>query len=183
MVIWQHGGGFDRQLAPKDMILVGLGSSLPFCGHPPQEILLTAIAALGRLGRLGAVSRLYASPAWPDPADPSFVNAVAVLETGLSPAALLAALHAIEAGFGRRRTREYGPRTLDLDLLDYDGLVRTADASSALVLPHPGIASRDFVLRPLAEVAPGWIHPVTGKTVEALLGRLESRSAEPLPAA
>lgn len=155
---------------------------MPFCGRPPQEILLTVIAALGRIGRLGAVSRLYASPAWPDPADPPFVNAVAALETGLSPAALLTALHAIEAGFGRRRTREYGPRTLDLDLLDYDGLVRTADASSALVLPHPGIGLRDFVLRPLAEVAPRWIHPVTGESVERLLSRLEKLTAEPLPA-
>lgn len=153
---------------------------MPFCGRPPQEILLTAIAALGRIGRLGAVSRLYASPAWPDPQDPPFVNAAAALETGLSPAALLAALHAIEAGFGRRRTRKYGPRTLDLDLLDYDGLVRTADRSSALVLPHPGIGSRDFVLRPLAEIAPEWTHPVTGEPAERLLSRLEKPTSQPL---
>lgn len=164
------------------MILVGLGSSLPFCGRPPHETAERAIAAIGRLAKLCARSRLYRSPAWPDPADPEFVNAVIAIETGLSPEALLAALHAIEAGFGRRRGRRNGPRTLDLDLLDYDGRVAAENRPGGLILPHPGLEKRDFVLLPLAEIAPDWRHPVSGDGLPALLARLESRSAEPLPA-
>jgi 2-amino-4-hydroxy-6-hydroxymethyldihydropteridine diphosphokinase len=162
------------------MILVGLGSSLPFCGRPPHETAERAIAAIGRIAKLRARSRLYRSPAWPDPRDPAFVNAVIAIETGLAPEALLAALHAIEAAFGRRRGRKYGPRTLDLDLLDYDGRILAEKAPGGLVLPHPGLATRDFVLIPLAEIAPSWRHPVSGKSVSALIAGLETRSAEPL---
>lgn len=164
------------------MILIGLGSSLPFCGRAPQELAARAIVALSGLGKISAASRLYTSPAWPDPTDPPFVNAVVRLETGLAPEALLAALNAIEAAFGRVRGRKYGPRTLDLDLLDYNGRVRAADADSPLILPHPAIAGRDFVLSPLAEIAPDWRHPVSGESAEALLARLETRAARPIAA-
>lgn len=162
------------------MILIGLGSSLPFCGRLPQEILPRAVAAIGRFCRVQAVSRLYASPAWPDPADPPFVNAVISVASDLSPEALLAALHAIEAGFGRRRTRRYGPRTLDLDLLDYHGRTDAGIASARPILPHPGLAERDFVLKPLAEIAPDWRHPTSGRSAAELLGRLADSAARPL---
>lgn len=164
------------------MILIGLGSSLAFCGRPPQEIVSRAIAAVGEFAAVRAVSQYYRSPAWPDASDPPFINAVIAVETGLAPAALLAALHAVEAGFGRRRTRKYGPRTLDLDLLDYNGQVREAGPGGGPELPHSGVATRDFVLLPLAEVAPSWTHPVSGETVAALIGRLERRGAEPIGA-
>lgn len=164
------------------MILVGLGSSLTFCGRPPQDIVERAIAAIGRFAKLVGRSRLYRSPAWPDPRDPEFVNAVVAIETGLSPHALMAGLHAIEAGFGRRRGRRNGPRTLDLDLLDYDSLVVAEDRPGGLILPHPRLEARDFVLAPLAEIAPDWRHPVSGAGLPALLAGLESRAAEPLPA-
>lgn len=149
---------------------------MPFCGVAPQAILPRALGAFGRFVQVRAVSRLYRSPAWPDPADPPFVNAVAAVETGLAPGALLAALHAVEAGFGRRRSVPNGPRTLDLDLLDYEGRVSEGNP----ILPHPRAATRDFVLLPLAEVAPGWTHPVTGKTVDSLIAALEERQAEPI---
>jgi 2-amino-4-hydroxy-6-hydroxymethyldihydropteridine diphosphokinase len=115
------------------------------------------------MSHLKTVSSLYESPAWPDPSDPPFVNAVAEIETDMGPEALLAALHAIEAGFGRRRSLRNAPRTLDLDLLAYHDEVR-AGAGGGLVLPHPRIAERAFVLVPLAEIAPGWLCPVTGET-------------------
>lgn len=164
----------------KDMILIALGSNLPFCGQPPADIITCALRALEKIATVAAQSRLYDSPAWPDPTDPPYVNAVARIETGLGPEAFLAALHALEAGFGRRRGRPNASRTLDLDLLDYNGLLRQAGGPDGLVLPHPRIQDRGFVLAPLAEIAPGWRHPVSGKSAEALMARLNDRSAWPV---
>ncbi len=151
------------------MILIAAGSSLPFCGHDSQQIVLRAFRALGRIASLPRVSSLYESPAWPDPADPPFVNAAAVIDTAMAPEALLAALHAIEAGFGRRRTVRNAPRTLDLDLLAYHELT---SIDPGLVLPHPRLAERAFVLAPLEEIAPDWAHPATGETVKTMLSRI-----------
>ena len=107
------------------------------------------------------------------PNQPNFVNAVAAIETHLPPQALLARLHAIERAAGRRRTIRWGPRTLDLDLLDYHGLIlRGAPRQprvDRLILPHPGIAERIFVLAPLAEIAPTWRHPALARDRGAAL--------------
>ena len=162
------------------MILIAVGSSLSYSGRSPEAIVESALGALGRFAALTGRSRLYASPAWPDPADPPFVNAVAAIETALSPTALLAALRAVEAGFGRKRSRPNAPRTLDLDLIDYHGLIMDSAGPPALVLPHPRMASRDFVLAPLADIAPGWRHPVLGLSPEALLAAAPKGGARPL---
>ncbi len=154
------------------MILIAAGSNLHFCGLDSQDIVLRAFQALGRVSHLKSVSSLYETPAWPNPADPPFVNAAAEIKTDMGPDALLAALHAIEAGFGRCRSERNAPRTLDLDLLAYHDLVRPEDGARAEegpVLPHPRLESRAFVLAPLAEIAPHWRHPVTGETAAALL--------------
>lgn len=142
---------------------------MPFCGADSQQIVVKAFSALGRITKIRRISSLYESPAWPDPADPRFVNAVAAIETEMPPEALLAALHAIEAGFGRRRSIRNAPRTLDLDLLAYHDERR---AGPELFLPHPRLAERDFVLVPLCEIAPEWRDPATGETVKALLERI-----------
>ncbi|WP_411820075.1 2-amino-4-hydroxy-6-hydroxymethyldihydropteridine diphosphokinase [Hyphococcus formosus] len=155
------------------MLLIAIGSSLPVSGLDSQQIVTRALKAIERFAHIVAVSSLYESPAWPDPSDPAFVNAAAQIETDLSPEALLAALHAVEAGFGRVRSRKNGPRTLDLDLLAYNE-ERFDGANGGLVLPHPRIAERAFVLVPLAEIAPDWIEPNSGKTVKALLAGLET---------
>ncbi|HUO93973.1 MAG TPA: 2-amino-4-hydroxy-6-hydroxymethyldihydropteridine diphosphokinase, partial [Rhizomicrobium sp.] len=115
-----------------------------------------------------AVSKFFITPAWPDPNDPSFVNAVARIRTDLAPKALLDVLHAVEAAFGRERGARNAPRPLDLDLIDYDGRVEDGPPE----LPHPRAAERGFVLIPLADIAPGWRHPVSGKTVETLIAGL-----------
>ena len=96
---------------------------------------------------------------------PWFVNGVAAVATALAPAPLLALLHRIEAAFGRDRKAPNAPRTLDLDLI---ALGRTVLEGPPIVLPHPRAAERLFVMGPLAEIAPGWVHPVSGETAENL---------------
>lgn len=154
------------------MILLGLGANLPSARHgPPRETLLAALAALEAEGvRVVARSRWYDSAAWPDPSQPRYWNAVVAVETALDPVALLACLHRVEEVFGRVRGVRNAPRTVDLDLLDYDGQVR--NGPEAPVLPHPRMAERAFVLLPLREIAPDWRHPVTGSIVDALISAL-----------
>jgi len=162
------------------LILVGIGANLPGPdGAAPRETCRAAAAALDALPglRLRALSRWWASaPIPPLPGAPWFVNGVARLEGAADPDALLGALHAIEARFARARPYPNAPRTLDLDLLDMDGMRR---AGPALVLPHPRIHLREFVLRPLLEVAPGWRHPVLGDAA-ALLAALPAQAIRPL---
>ncbi|MHA7871740.1 MAG: 2-amino-4-hydroxy-6-hydroxymethyldihydropteridine diphosphokinase [Hyphococcus sp.] len=158
-----------------DVILIGAGSSLPFNHLDSQQVVLSAFNSLKSVVRILAISSLYKTPAWPDPADPSFVNAVAAVRTGLTPEALLSALHAVEAAFGRVRRDRNAPRTLDLDLLAYGRIQR--DSPDGLRLPHPGIAAREFVLAPLCEIAPDWRHPITHETAAAMLAGLSRRVA------
>ncbi len=152
------------------MILIGVGANLPSAAGSPRQ---TCEAALLHLGRLGVViaarSPWYETAPVPVSDQPWFVNAVARVETRLSPAGLLAALHLTEAAFGRLRTVTNAARTLDLDLLAYRDEVRTGGAP---LLPHPRLHERAFVLFPLRDLAPAWRHPVLGETAENLAARL-----------
>jgi 2-amino-4-hydroxy-6-hydroxymethyldihydropteridine diphosphokinase len=160
------------------MILIGIGSNMEGPWGPPLETVRGAISALGEAPlRLKRASRPIVTSPFGRTDQPDFVNAVASIETALEPRALLRHLQAIEHAAGRRRTVRWGPRTLDLDLLDYDGLVLTADNGSStdgkdLFLPHPGISERPFVLKPIAEIAPEWRHPVVKRTAMELLRQL-----------
>ncbi len=153
---------------------VALGSNL---GNPQQQ-LLDAMDALANLPgtRLLKRSHLYRTPPWGVLAQPPFINAAAVLDTSLSPRALLDALLAIEQQAGRVRAERNGPRTLDLDLLHVDG-VQLDDAR--LTLPHPRMAGRAFVLLPLNDVAPTLRLPGQG-VVADLLARLDVAGCERL---
>jgi 2-amino-4-hydroxy-6-hydroxymethyldihydropteridine diphosphokinase len=152
-------------------------------GKAPLETCRAAAAALdGLCGmRLAAVSRWYETvPVPPVPGVPRYVNGAARLEGGRpDPAALLAALQAIEAAAGRQRPYPNAPRVLDLDIVAIDALVREAPDP---VLPHPRAHLRRFVLDPLRDLAPGWVHPLLGVTVEALLAGLAAEAA-PVPIA
>lgn len=150
--------------------LVGLGSNLG-----DREALLTlALARLAALPqtRLVAASSLHDTAPVGGPPQPRYLNAAARLHTRLAPHALLEALVAIEAEAGRERRVRWGPRTLDLDLLAYDGLVLR---SPALELPHPRLHERAFVLAPLVEVAPEWVHPRLLCSARELLGAVGGR--------
>ncbi len=131
-------------------------------------------------------SPLYATPAFPAGFGPDFVNAAVAFETSLSATDLLAHLHQIEANANRTRTKRWGPRSLDLDLIglgnlicpdlktqrhwcDLDPDAQTREVPDLLILPHPRVQDRSFALVPLADVAPDWPHPVTGQTIRQML--------------
>ncbi len=162
------------------MILIGIGSNLPVGELSSRELAHAAFGALqeGPL-RLLARSRLWHTKPVPDTGQDWFVNAAASIATTLDPEALLDHLHGIEEKFGRTRETLNAPRTLDLDLIDFEGRISAPDARA--VTPHPRATDRAFVLKPLAEVAPGWRHPVSGQCVTDLIRALPAdQLAEPL---
>ncbi len=161
-------------------VLIGLGANLPSPHGPPRA---TCEAALDALGESGVTvvrrSRWYRSAPVPPSSQPWFVNGVAALDTDLGPAGLLALMLDIERRFGRVREARWEARTLDLDVLDFRGLVRPGTPPPEL--PHPRLHERAFVLLPLAEVAPGWRHPRLGRPAGALIAALPPGGAvEPL---
>jgi 2-amino-4-hydroxy-6-hydroxymethyldihydropteridine diphosphokinase len=142
---------------------IALGSNL---GDPESQV-RRGIAALAELpqGRLAAASSLYRSAPVGYAGQADFVNAVAQLSTALAPQALLQALLALEARFGRERSFRNAPRTLDLDLLLYDA---ETIAEPGLVVPHPRMHERAFVLAPLLEIAPACDIPGKGPAADWL---------------
>ena len=172
----------------QNLVIVALGANLPVGRRGPAGTLREAARAVA--ARLGPVrlSSLWASAAVPAGAGPDYVNGALALRTDLSPEAVLAALHRIEGALGRVRGARWGARAVDLDLIAYGGAIapseaawraeaahpadRPAPAPEGLVLPHPRMHVRPFVLAPAAEVAPGWRHPVLGRTVAEMRGAL-----------
>jgi 2-amino-4-hydroxy-6-hydroxymethyldihydropteridine diphosphokinase len=146
-------------------VVVALGCSLPG-SYPSREALLeAAVGALASEGLMTvARSSWWTSAAWPDPAAPAYLNGVVLVETPASAANVLATLHRIEAHFGRVRAEANAPRTLDLDLIAHGRTV----TDGTVVVPHPRAHERLFVMGPLAQIAPDWRHPVSGRTAADL---------------
>jgi 2-amino-4-hydroxy-6-hydroxymethyldihydropteridine diphosphokinase len=156
------------------VILVAIGANLPDRdGRSPLATCQAAVGALGALPglRLVAVSPWYRTAPVPPSGQPDYVNGLVRLEGTADPAGLLARLHAIEARAGRVRGPANAARPLDLDIIELNGLVRDAPDP---VLPHPRAHLRGFVLGPLRDVAPDWVHPLLGIGAGALLRNLPS---------
>lgn len=173
------------------LALVALGANLFSSSGTPETTLRAALGSFGGESlAVRRVSRFWRTPAYPPGSGPDYVNAAAALLTPHGPDETLAALHRIEAAFGRvRGAGRWQSRVLDLDLLAFGAAVlpdaatqdlwrtlppaqQSREAPDGLVLPHPRIQDRGFVLAPLAEIAPLWTHPRTGQTVAAMLALL-----------
>ncbi|VAV97035.1 2-amino-4-hydroxy-6-hydroxymethyldihydropteridinepyrophosphokinase [hydrothermal vent metagenome] len=149
---------------------ISFGANLAFAGQAPEQTILAAMQALDDADlQLINCSSLWASPAWPDANDPSFVNAVALFMCHLTPLRLMNRLGRMENRYGRVRNKPNAPRTLDLDLISYGGLVSN---TRRVKLPHPGAGSRAFVLLPLHEIAPDWKHPITAEPIGQMIADL-----------
>ena len=149
-----------------EAIVVALGCNDPGAWRDCREALEAALARFRAEGiDVVARSSWWRSAAWPDPDDPPFLNGVAIVRTADGAHALMAALGRIEEAFGRQRRAANAPRTLDLDLIAYG---RKAGDLDGLILPHPRAAERKFVMGPLAEIAPQWVHPLAGRSANVL---------------
>lgn len=143
----------------SEAIIIALGSSLAGPFESREDLIEAALSAFEDHGlHVIARSRHWRSAAWPDPAHPEFRNVIAIVEPGPSAETVLASLQRIEAKFGRERKERNGPRTLDLDLI---AVGREVVDTQWLTLPHPRAHERRFVMAPLAEIVPGWLHPVS----------------------
>jgi 2-amino-4-hydroxy-6-hydroxymethyldihydropteridine diphosphokinase len=166
-------------------IVVGLGANSPGAWGTPAETIAQALGEIERPGiAVVAMSPLYQTAAVGNARQPPYTNAVAVLNTSLPPDALLRVLKDIERRSGRRGGRPWGPRSLDIDIVDYRGLVRhwrggrTAFDRAGprpLILPHPLAHERPFVLKPLLDIVPGWRHPTLGLSARELWRRVARR--------
>ena len=174
----------------KKTVLLALGANLSSFFGPPDVTICLAMKKMAKAGLADiSISRLFTTPAYPAGSGPDYVNAAVSCTSQLSPIEILAAMQEIETHFGRERGQRWGARSLDIDLLAVGADILPDEMTfrhwlempqpdqmktvpADLILPHPRMHERGFVLAPLAEVAPNWRHPVLGKTVAEMQGDL-----------
>lgn len=172
--------------------VIAMGANLKSIYGDPSQTLGYALKRLAGLDlTISKVSRFYNTPAFPDPNDPPFVNACVEIRTSDVPQGILSQLHDIEREAQRRRDHRWAARSLDLDLISCDDYVvpsakvyatwqglsledQQRQVPDQLILPHPRIAERAFVLVPLMDIAPQWRHPVTGQTCAQMVKNLDN---------
>jgi 2-amino-4-hydroxy-6-hydroxymethyldihydropteridine diphosphokinase len=155
-----------KNIVADDAVVVALGSNLAGEYRSSRALLEAALSRFSTIGcPVAARSGFWRSAAWPEPADPPFLNAVALVDTALDARGIMRRLLDLETEFGRRRDQANGPRTLDLDLIAFG---RARLDTPDLILPHPRAHLRRFVMGPLAEIAPLWRHPALGGTARDL---------------
>lgn len=174
------------------MIIISLGSNVAGRWGDPATTIRRALNELNRSNiTILRYSALYCTSPYGVTDQPLFLNAAAVVRTGLPPLVLLSMLKELENQAGRIHTRRWGPRALDVDIIDYNGRIMTwspprcqpinlrrgKHGAYPLILPHPQMQSRHFVLRPMQDIAPFWHHPVSGRSIKQLIARLRLRQA------
>lgn len=153
-------------------LYIGLGTNL----GDKEENLRAAVQKIEeQIGKTVSLSAFYITAPWGFRSDNSFLNAAVCIDTDLSPLEVLQKTQEIERELGRKHKSAggvYSDRLIDIDLLMYDDLIlsTTSPEGAELNLPHPLMAERDFVMKPMAEIAPELVHPVLGKTMKELLG-------------
>ena len=173
------------------LCLIGLGSNQSLGQLNPTDILLSSIYALRRHNVvISKISRFYKTPAFPKGTGPDYVNAAVMVSSELEPLSLLELLHLIEKEKDRKRSKRWGRRTLDLDLLTFGNTVlpnlqtynkwrflpkdlQRVGAPDRLIIPHPRLQDRSFVLGPLMDIAPDWRHPVLDQSIKQMFFALD----------
>ena len=175
-------------------ILLAIGSNLTSTFGAPRENITAALLEVENAGAMiRKVSSTYKTPAFPPGSGPDYANAAALIDFDGTPEQLMQVLHGIESRFGRTRETRWGRRTLDIDLIGFGDVVlpdrqthaywrdlpledQKKQVPAQLVLPHPRVQDRAFVLVPLAEVAPKWIHPILHLDVTEMLSKLDQNA-------